>query len=171
MARRQPRPPRDPMPGLGETLAAGRAWLLQYMFDTKGVECPCCTQNVKVYPRTISAAEARALIAAWRVHRYAAFHAPSFAHISELGGSWAMLRRWHLIEEVAATKPTGGRGGIWRLTDVARQFIEEGLELPKHAKVFDNEFQGYGEIKVTIEDCLGHDFNLAERLTIPVSQI
>ncbi|AYP70039.1 hypothetical protein I5G62_gp53 [Mycobacterium phage CRB2] len=150
---------RTPPPGLDATIQAGRDWLETVMYDPEGGECPCCTQRVKVYSRSIHASEARALILAEREHGGEWFHAPTFADTAQLGGSWAMLRRWGLIEENTIPREDGGRAGYWRITEHGQAFVRGEVKVPKYSRIFDNHLLDHVGEPVSIIEALGDRFD------------
>jgi len=155
----------NPPPGLDATIQEARDWLETVMYDADGGECPACTQRVKVYRRSIHAAEARALILAVRAHDREWFHAPTFADVAQCGGSWAMLRRWALIEEDNVPRADGGRAGHWRVTERGVQFAQRRLSVPKYALIYDNHLLGHEGDDVLITDALGDRFDYRELMS------
>jgi len=145
------------------TIAEAREQLEAVMYEEGGT-CPCCTQFVKVYRRSIHASEARALILAESAHGGEWFHVPTFADCARLGGSWAMLRRWGLIEENTAPRDDGGRAGYWRITAEGRAFVRGEIKVPKYAQIFDNVLLGHIGEPVSIDDALGSKFDRNELL-------
>lgn len=134
--------------------------LLRTMADA-GATCPCCTQNVKVYKRTITANMARMLI---RMYRAAG---GSYVYLPDLrDGNSAMdqtvMQHWGLIEELKEKREDGGRIGWWRVTHKGAKFLLGEEAVPKHAKVYNGRCLGHAGALMTIYDALGTKFNYEE---------
>lgn len=87
-------------------------------------------------------------------------HVPTFY---ALGGDFAKLAYWGLVEEADEQREDGGRAGWWRLTTKGEAFLRRQLKVPKYALVYDAKHLGFDdEEMVDIQDCLGNRFNLAE---------
>jgi len=61
------KPPRTPAPASSTPLIVVRDWLRAEAKAGHATSCPCCEQTVKIYPRKLSNATARALIKLWRL--------------------------------------------------------------------------------------------------------
>lgn len=97
------------------SLAEAQAWLRDRIDD--GETCPCCDQFAKVYRRRLNASMARGLILFYRAHGVFWGHAPSTPGIAELGGEFARLRWWCLIQEHDGGRDDGNpHAGQWRIT-------------------------------------------------------
>lgn len=138
----------------------------------EGVECPCCTQSVRVYRRNISTEMALALIEVTKscgtlLHtgEYPWFHAPTFPNLARLGGNFSKLVYWGLIEEAPSrVKLDGGRAGWWRLTHDGVRFTKYGQCVPKWVYLFDGRLLKLDGPPVCMKDCLGSKHNLRELL-------
>lgn len=146
-------------PGLDATIAEGRAWLETVMYD-EGGECPCCSQNVKVYRRKITASMARVLIDMHRDHGTAWVHLPS---IRSAGQDEVLTRHWALIARDADRRPDGStRTGWWRLTPEGVAWVTGQTTVPKYAVIYDNRCLELEGDPVTIHDALGDRFDYAD---------
>jgi hypothetical protein len=131
----------------------------------EGHRCPLCTQMAKVYPRTIYSTMARELIRCYRAAGTDWFHVPTV--IGHNGGDLLKTRFWGLMEEEMLTREDGGRAGYWRITAIGEAFIQRRLNVPKHARVFDNRRLSLSGPPVSIADCLGTKFRYDELMGNP----
>lgn len=143
-----------------------REWLRPRV--DKGVECPCCTQFVKVYDkRQITAGMARVLIAMYHDggDENGYVHITKFRHI-EKGGDTAKLRFWGLIEPMPGRRQDGStRVGWWRVTNLGKSYVRGTTSVPKYAREFKSNVQKlHGEPR-TIRDALGEKFNYDELMS------
>lgn len=70
---------------------------------------------------------------------------------------------WGLLEELPEPREDGGRAGWWRVTPKGEKFILHGLRVPKIAVVYNAVCTEFDATEmVTIRDCLGDKFDLAE---------
>lgn len=150
------------------TLATARD-VLRPLALGKGAECPCCTQNVKVYRRKLTSVAARAVIALWREHgtdfghlpRVVRKHMPDVAH---QGGYLTLPAHWGLIEdESGLRREDGGRTGYWRVTALGVDWVEGRTAVPAYANVFNGKRLGalYGP-PADVYDALGKHFSYSE---------
>jgi hypothetical protein len=116
----------------------------QWVFDNvlQGAVCPCCRQLAKVYDRSLHKGMIEGLVKMWRIHQDNWAHVPSTEGLSKLGGEFARMRFWGLIEEATEKREDGGRAGWWRITEFGRRFILGEVSVPKTIYLYDNEVQG-----------------------------
>lgn len=144
------------------SLTEAKDWLRERVEE--GAHCPCCTQMAKVYKRRINATMAKTLITLYRYSAVGEFvHAPSLPGDTH---ECSQLVWWNLIEEEADHhREDGGRAGWWRVTALGRRFVDGEIALPSHARVYDGRCLALVPKKyLTIQDCLGHKFDLRELL-------
>lgn len=145
-------------------LAEAVKWVLRHRMD--GVECPCCGQFAKVYRRKLNSAMAQALAAFYE--RMGAsdeyVHVPSTTDMSRLGGDWAKLAHWGLIEEKPSDRDDGSKhAGWWRITELGRRFVRDEVRIPSHALLFNQQLLGMDESStIGIRQALGDKFDYAE---------
>lgn len=144
------------------TLEEAKEALRAALMHGEAVECPVCTQLAKIYKRQINAGSARALIVAYRTYGKEYGHVPSLEHIARIGGEWAGLARWSLVEELQEKREDGGRAGWWRVTDLGERFVLDTLRVPKYVRIYDNRVLGHEGELVGIRDALGHTFDYTE---------
>lgn len=146
------------------TLAEARAYVLEERDG--GVQCPCCDQRAQVYRRQIHSRMARDLILC--LNAALASGSPATAvHLPELvhnRGDASKLTYWGLLQEERIQREDGGRAGWWHVTPAGVLFARGMLEVPKYALVYNGRCLGMEGPPVTILDCIGIGFNLAELL-------
>lgn len=106
----------------------------------KGVACPCCTQWVQLYRRTINAAMAVSLIKMYRAAGRDWQHVPTT--VGRMSAEEGKLRYWGLVEESPEPRGDGGRAGWWRITEKGELFVLDRIEVPRYALVFDQRCFG-----------------------------
>jgi hypothetical protein len=144
-----------------DTLAEARRHLQANLDD--GIVCPCCGQHAQRYRRQINGKMARSLILIHRLRGLDWCYLP--AEIPADSREEGKLAYWGLLEEALVEREDGGRAGWWRVTGRGRQFILNGMRVPRTAIVYNAVCVGFDTSKlVTIRDCLGKKFNLRELL-------
>lgn len=156
--------PRTAWP-LSASLDEVRDWIAEMLHSRLPVDCPACGQNVKVYRRRINSGAAQALIAFHDVAGQDWAHGPSVPEVSRVGGEWARLRYFGLIEEELEKRPDGGRSGWWRVTDLGRRYLAGRATVPEYCLFYNQQFLGTEGRDVGISDALGHAFDLRELYT------
>lgn len=132
----------------------------------KGVHCPCCTQFVKEYKRSLHSGMATSIIAIYREtggtkkivemskikHKYRALIASQ--------GNFAKLRYWELLNQPVGLRADGCKNnGQWNLTDKGIAFVEGKITVPKYAFTFNTKCYRKIGPEITIHDALGNHFN------------
>lgn len=146
-------------------LGDARAWLRHEAMN-RGARCPCCSQFAKVYRRSIGSRMVTDLMA---VHRHAGrgwCYLPDA--IGYNGGDSAKLRYWDLIEPEPGpdgSTTDGNRRCRYRVTERGVAFLAGRARVPRWALVFDGRLMRLDDSEtVTVQDCLGDRFSLAELL-------
>lgn len=153
------------------SMSVGRIYVeVNAQKEGPGVACPCCGQRCKVYTRRINSALARFLI--WLVRSYE--ENPRWIHIREFpmiqnrrgGGDFAKLVHFGLLEQQSneddRTKRTSG---YWKPLQKANDFVYRRIDLPVYVRLYDNIPQGFSDTRITIEQCLGQQFNYEELMS------
>jgi hypothetical protein len=145
------------------TLERIRSWLFRNREE--GAVCPACQRPSKVYRYNLSGSWAAVLIKMYNLHRqgYGWVHVES--RIRPLGGNYAKLRFWGLIEAYphnAEALPDKSSAGYWRVTTLGKLFVECKATIPQHIFIYLNTNAGVGGKQVSITDCLGNKFNFGE---------
>ncbi len=133
----------------------------------KGIECPACTQFVKLYNYKLFATSAQALIILSKLP-------DGYHHISQYAEAtksrpraphFAELRFWGLVEKLEPnTDPKVKSLGMWKITEKGRLFVTKQLEVKSRILVFNNTFCGFAKDSedIGIVEALGNRFNYAE---------
>lgn len=142
------------------TIAEAREWLEDRLDE--GAECPCCTQNVKVYRRKITSPMARGLLKQYREVGRRPAHSASL--VRDETHEFSQLAWWGLIAEEPGTRDDGGRAGWWSITALGESFALDLVRLPKYVRIYDGrvlETEDDGET-VDIHDALSERFNYGD---------
>lgn len=166
-----PPDPAAPLPS-DASVADARAYVQRYGSTKDGCRCPACDRLVKVYRYPVSRSQAQFLIA--MAIRSARLHAGSLTgwvdlrsvrgHFSagmRLGGKYAKLRHWGLIEASDTERAT------WRLTTRAVAWMRDETRIARHVFILDNEVVGYSADAVAFSDALRTAFDLDDALRAP----
>ena len=131
----------------------------------EGIDCPCCGQLVKKYPRKLTTSMAVGLIS---LYRLSGFSTSTPIHIKKVdmvnGGEFAQLRRWGLISEVRNDDNHKRTSGLWLITQKGVDFVNQRLEVPMYCDTYDGKTLGFSEETTTIKQALGNRFNYAEMM-------
>lgn len=153
---------------VGDSLSAMRAWVMaDGRWTAKGVHCPCCDGNAKVYERPLNAAMARSLLA---IYRY--FLRPDAAEWLNICqyltyntsvGDAAKLAYWGLIEP-KREEPRGDgnpRNGLYKTTDLGWRFLQGEVTVPKYVVLYNASVLGMSEEQTTLAAALRTPFDYA----------
>lgn len=147
--------------GLVSSVGQARRWLKARLRE--GTSCPVCDQHAQTYRRKITRPMVNAMVAMARAGALSGWkHMPSV--VGAHRGDEAKLAYWGLLEEERTLRPDGGRAGYWRITDKGHEFLKGNVSVPKYALVYNGDCAGFEGELVTAEECLGHEFDLAELL-------
>lgn len=125
----------------------------------KGVECPCCTQHVRLWKHSINSAIARTLIAMYRKNGTDWVHIMKDIHLTTMYG---IAEFWELIVPKTENDEDKKSSGYWKLTERGRQFVTAQIIIPRYKWVFENKVRRTSTDYVGIGDCLGKKFNYRE---------
>ena len=135
-----------------------------------GIKCPCCTQYVKDYRRTLNGRMARALITIASVSkfyategRYGLVEVPKLLIAAKDGsGDYGKLRHWGLLEPAPKSDATQSRtSGRWRITRLGMDFAAGRAHVKSHAWIFDDHLIALDGDPVYIQECFPKSFNFA----------
>ena len=136
----------------------------------KGCVCPCCNQIAKIYKRKLIVNYVLGLFYLYKLHKQ--HPQTEFFHISEIKvtnnyfSAFAQLKCWELITEM--DKPIDVKNkrtsGNWKLTEKGKLFVEGKIEVEQHVYMYNAEFLGYSDKKISIEEALGSRFNYTEMM-------
>jgi hypothetical protein len=130
-----------------------------------GGKCPCCRRWGKVYGRNINETMCRSLI--WLA--YAPANEMGWVNVPENAPRWvvrsnqlATLRWWGLVERLPSEKKEQKHSGMWRVTQLGKDFIERRAKVPKTAFTYAGEVEHMSSTEIAVEDCFGKHFNYEE---------
>lgn len=127
---------------IGITLKEARGHLNDKKMTGKATVCPCCSQTVKVYKRTITKSMLNNLI------QFCVSY-PRKVHINTLkvganAGDASKLRHWGLIRQVSRGNYVATLAGV--------KFVRENHLVPKHVFLFNSAKIGEAEVKISVND-------------------
>lgn len=163
-----------------DTLAEAKRFVEQNL--ASGTLCPCCGQDVKLYPRKLYADMAAWLI--WLVGRSfeVAAHdravsrdvpgivpvqSRGWVRASEhptAGGDYGKLAHWGLAE-LRPKDPadrTRRTSGWWIPTEKGVAFVRGQILVPSHVMLFNSEVRGFSDEQVSIQQALGEKFSYSD---------
>ena len=150
-----------------ETLQEAKEYLRENF--TKGSNCPCCSQFVKLYKRKLASTPSRMLI---KLN----YLGDGWHHVSKLvkgisltgSNDFSKLAYWQLIEEKQNTDEDKKTSGFWRITTKGVLFVENKIKIPSHVFIFNGKKmfsvgnRGFSDKTINIVDCLGKKFSYNE---------
>lgn len=133
---------------------------------TEGIDCPCCGQLVKKYPRKLTSSMAKALISLYNQSSGwgESVHIKKIKNVN--GGEFAQLKRWGLITDEANEDTTKRRSGLWSITSKGVQFIKGEISVPMYCDTYNGKTLGFSKETTTIQQALGNRFDYAEMMGI-----
>ena len=150
----------------GNNLQLAKYFLRDNWEIAAGVDCPCCSQRVKLYKRHITDFMSTRLINLYRISDKGTNR--KYFHITEIcasqnGGDFSRLERWGLITPEPNDPPTTKRtNGMWRISELGIDFVENKVSVPKTKFMFNNAVYRTSEDAVTIEDTLKETFDFSK---------
>jgi hypothetical protein len=130
----------------------------------KGIECPCCTQLVRLWKHKLNSAIARTLISMYNISKGRNdewVHIMNEIHITTMYG---IAEFWGVIEPKDHQKFEDDKraSGMWRLTEKGKKFVEGKILIPKYLFIFNNKVRRTSEETTSIKGCLGNKFSYSE---------
>jgi hypothetical protein len=144
------------------TLGEVREYVLSHADE--GVECPACTQFVKIYRWSPYGSAVVQLIRLYQAGGTTEFVESKTVKRPGEGGEATRLRHWGLVERDDAVREDGGKSGFWRVTPLGEQFILRQATIPKYVYTFNNQVLERGGPEVDIVECLGKKFDYNEMM-------
>lgn len=131
----------------------------------EGKKCPCCEQHVEMHKKNIDSMMAYRLFKLYNLNNNSDrtyFHVEDDIKVpNKLGGGWAKLRHWGLIEQKPKVEGEGnGRtSGFWKITEKGMMFVEGKIMVEEHVRLYNGKkYEVKGKL-VSINDCLKNKFN------------
>ena len=147
-----------------DTLERAKNDLRQGWKTSSGSTCPCCGQNVKLYPRSISAKQTYMLCVLSRLCR----GNDMFFHRSQVtddnSGDLAKMAFWGLIEEGVNSDSSKKNSGYWRITQKGTDFANGDILIPKTVFIYNKSKREESKALVSIHDTWAAKFNYGELL-------
>jgi hypothetical protein len=69
------------------------------------------------------------------------------------------LRWWNLVERIPSADPDAKHSGLWRPTDLGREFAMCNVAVPKTAYTYKGEVEYMSDDTVLIVNCFGKKFS------------
>lgn len=129
------------------------------LMQNKGFKCPTCEQNVAFSSVSINKETAKCLLRLYNLSKNNPskeyYHMNKDINVSvSVGGSWAKLRWWNLIEpQIFENKRVSG---MWKITDFGKSFCENQVSVKEKVRLFNRTFYGFHGKKVFFKDCIGN---------------
>lgn len=158
--------------GLTQTIEEAREELKEKMMSEKGATCPCCSQYVRVYRRTITSSMAVGLI---KLYLYDKANPDAFVHIAKyleslpdmknipcLTGDFAKLEHWKLIEPMRGLRKDGSkRNGYYSITQRGRNFVD-GMAVERAMYIYNGVVRERSVETCNIHDALKNQFDYSK---------
>lgn len=138
----------------------------------EGRRCPVCNQTVKMMRKNIDSSMAYYLIKLYRITHdnplQSWFHVSKDIKVSyEVGGRFAKLRFWGLIEEKPKDITDDKRtSGMWRISEKGKLFVEGGCTVKKYVKLYNMRFYGFDGDEQNIEQVIKNKFSYNELMAL-----
>lgn len=116
-----------------------------------GTVCPCCRRYAKIYKRRITRPMARALFSVFTRSGHAWTNVPSETGLSRMGGDWAKLAMWGLIEE----SKSGPHSGWWRVTRLGAKWAQGRARVARRIHVYNASIVDRDDETVSIGEIIG----------------
>ncbi len=157
------------------TVAKAASWLAEKMEGT-GADCPVCGRFAKYYSRAMNRPMVLALLEFYKRHQahengwvnYKDVVYGAGALCSGVGGDYAKLKHWGLLEHKEAAGPNDS--GIWRVTPKGESFLRGRITVPQHVVLFADKFYRFDGPETFAGPCLGEGFDL-EALMAPLKSV
>ena len=155
--------------GCGRTLADAQADVRAHMRE--GIICPCCSQNVALRKRALSAPMARYLIAiTYAFIEQGGVFGQTWIEVPKLPiwsectqrGDYSYLRHWDLLRPLANDDPKKRTSGFWQPTWKGVLFMHDRIRVPSHAFTYNKQVYGWSKTDVGIAEALGKHFDYSE---------
>ncbi len=134
----------------------------QQVIKTEGGRCPCCDRWGKIYLRNINSSMARALI--WLCQE--PVNQFGWIDIPKSAPRWLVqtnqlptLRWWGLVERAGNEDKKVKHSGLWRPTDLGRDFFQGITSVPKGVLTYDATVVAFTDEQVFIHECFDEKFS------------
>jgi hypothetical protein len=134
--------------------------------EYEGSICPCCLRFGRYYKRPLNSTMARSLM--WLV-QFQRKHKCEWVSVPNLAPKWLTrtnqlptCRYWGLIESQGSTTPKVKCSGVWRATDLGRDFVDCKFEISDACIEYKTEVLQWSENYVSIKEALGVHYDYQE---------
>jgi hypothetical protein len=146
----------------------------------KGIDCPTCDQHAKRYRRGLNSGMAQWLVALLRLNNAGI----EWAHIAWIAanirgvppaeavklpeggaagsGDGPKGVHWGLVEDRRNFDTAKKDTGYWRVTDKGREFASGTLALPPYSVIYNNVWERYEGVPITIQKVWETPFNFQD---------
>lgn len=141
----------------------------------EGAECPCCSQYVKMYRRSITSSMAWALLLVYRhMQKHPKLewvHAQDFLKkqpvpAAVMSGDFSKMEHWGLITKKHGVREDGSkRVGFYALTEKGKLFCENKVSVPQKAHIYNQSLFGFSGKNINIREALKKKFDYDELMT------
>jgi len=135
---------------------------------TEGSHCPVCSRKVRLNRKALDAKMCYFLI---RLYHLSHADTTKFFHVERdiqvsmgVGGSWAKLRYWGLIEAQPKEKHVkqSNISGMWRITVRGVGYVQMEGAVEKYINLYNRQFYNYAGRKINIKEALGDTYKYDE---------
>lgn len=141
-----------------ETIKEAKEYLRKNF--NEGVNCPCCNQFVKLYKRKLGSMQSQGLIILYDLNKQNEWvHVREITKNINLTGDFAKMSYWKLIQEKPNVGEFTKNSGYWKITQRGKDFVDNKIQIPSHALVYNSKCFGFSEEKTNIVKSLGKKFN------------
>lgn len=134
-------------------------------FD-EGANCPCCSQFVKRYSRSLNSGMALGLISLYKIAPNGEFvHVPTEFTKRKINNSNTELSKlvyWGFVEEKPTDDEDEKSSGYWRITANGIKFALKKIRTQKYVQVFNKKVFSFSGELITVVDALGGKFDYKE---------
>lgn len=138
-----------------------------------GCICPACNQHVKLYKRQLSSTMAYCMIMFVKHVRNNQMY--GFIDFNKIlndlkltpaqRADWQKLAYFKLITPETTTKGDP-KSGFYRIHENGFDFVEKGLNIPKHCNVYNGKVMGYSIEQTDIKKALKNKFNYEDLMNM-----
>lgn len=144
--------------------------LMKLARRSKGVRCPSCNHNVKVYKRNFNSGMAKALIYLYLEARRTNNKWLKFGRYLkqyQWPADYAKLVWWGLVEKHSGKAKDGNSNGLYRITRKGARFAKRQITVPKYAIEYMSKVEKFEGIEIDIVDAAGDEFDYNELMRRP----
>jgi hypothetical protein len=134
--------------------------------ENDGSHCPVCDRWGRIYGRSINETMAKSLV--WLCQ------APAdnlgWIDVPSTAPRWLVrsnqlptLKWWGLVEREPRSEDSDAKySGMWRPTDLGKDFVHSGVRVPKKVFTYNNVVEGHSTETVSLPECFKEYFSYTE---------